>query len=55
MEKERSEKELRDSKLAEEWEKLDEETKHIRTNEDIFKQPCLKMQNMVAIDKVETL
>jgi len=43
LEKEKAEKEERDAKLAEEWEKLDDETKHIRSNEDIFKQPCLKM------------
>ena len=43
LEKEKAEKEERDRKAAEEWEKLDEDTKHIRTNEDIFKEPCLKM------------
>ena len=55
IEREKAEKEERDKKLAEEWEKLDDETKHIRTNEDIFKEPCLKMQNLVAIEKVEAL
>tara|TARA_B110000285_G_C14994203_1_gene547927 strand:+ start:283 stop:636 length:354 start_codon:yes stop_codon:yes gene_type:complete len=43
LEKEKAEKEERDKLLAEEWDKLDDETKHIRSNEDIFKQPCLKM------------
>ena len=41
--------------MAEEWDKLDEETKHIRKNEDIFKEPCVKMQNLIVIEKVEKL
>jgi hypothetical protein len=55
MEKDKAEKEERDRLLAEEWEKLDDETRHIRQNEDIFKEPCLKMQNMMAIEKVEAM
>ena len=34
---------------------MDEETKKIRHNEDIFKEPCVKMQNMVIIERVEKL
>ena len=55
LEKEKQEREERERKLKEEWDKLDEETKHIRHNEDIFKEPCVKMQNMVIIEKVEKL
>lgn len=55
MEQERLEREEKEKKLAEEWDKLDEETKHIRKNEDIFKEPCVKMQNLIVIEKVEKL
>ena len=55
MEQERIEREEKEKKLAEEWDKLDEETKHIRKNEDIFKEPCVKMQNLIIIEKVEKL
>jgi len=55
MEKEKAEREERERQLAEEWEQLDEETKHIRQNEDIFKEPCVKMQNLVVIEEVEKL
>ena len=48
-------KEEQDRKLAEEWEQLDEETKHIRLHEDIFKEPCVKMQNLVVLEQVEKL
>ena len=54
-EQERLEKEERERKLAEEWEQLDEETKHIRLHEDIFKEPCVKMQNLVVLEQVEKL
>jgi len=54
-EQERLEKEEKERKLAEEWEQLDEETKHIRLNEDIFKEPCVKMQNLVVLEQVEKL
>lgn len=55
LEREKAEREERERKLKEEWDQLDEETRHIRHNEDIFKEPCVKMQNMVAIEKVEEL
>mmetsp|Transcript_22914 Transcript_22914/g.35244 ORF Transcript_22914/g.35244 Transcript_22914/m.35244 type:complete len:468 (+) Transcript_22914:176-1579(+) len=55
LEKERQEREEREKKLAEEWESLDPETKHIRHNEDIFKEPCIKMQNLLIIEQVEKL
>lgn len=55
MEKERLEREEREKKLQEEWATLDEETKHIRHNEDIFKEPCIKMQNTVMMEKIEKL
>lgn len=55
LEKEEEERKERERKLAEEWEKLDEETKHLRHNEDIFKEPCIKMQNLVVIGEVEQL
>jgi len=43
LEKEKAEREERERQLQEEWDKLDEETKHLRRNEDIFKEPCIKM------------
>ena len=55
IEKERAEKEERDRQIQAEWDQLDEETKHIRQNEDIFKEPCVKMQNLVIIEQVEKL
>jgi hypothetical protein len=55
MEKEREEREEIERKATEEWNKLDEETKHIRTNEDIFKLPCIKMSNVPIIKKIEEL
>lgn len=54
-EKEKVEREERERQLAAEWDTLDEETKHIRQNEDIFKEPCVKMQNLVIIEQVEKL
>ena len=55
MEKARLEKEEREKRLAEEWEQLDEEEKFFRTNEDIYKEPCIKMQNLVQIQQVDML
>lgn len=45
QEKLKAEKEEADRKAQEEWDALDEETKHYRTNEDIQKEPCIKMMN----------
>ena len=50
QEKARLEKEERERKLAEEWESLDEEEKFFRTSEDIHKEPCIRMQNLVQIN-----
>lgn len=50
--KEKAEKEERERKFMEEWNALDDETKHIRTNEDIFKQPCIKMVNVAVMEKI---
>jgi hypothetical protein len=55
IEKEKSEKEDREKKLKEEWDQLDEETKHIRTSEDIFKESCIKMSNIAVIEKIDKL
>ena len=55
QEKLRLEKEERDRKLAEEWESLDEEEKFFRTSEDIYKEPCIKMQNLVQLHQVDML
>lgn len=55
QEKEKADREEKERRLQEEWDQLDDETKHIRHNEDIFKEPCVKMQNMVAIQKIEEL
>jgi len=54
-EKKRAEKEERERKLKEEWDQLDDETKHIRSCEDIFKEPCIKVQNSINMDKCEKL
>lgn len=48
IEKERKEKEDKERKLKEEWDALDEDTKFYRTNEDIFKEPCIKFNNVYA-------
>lgn len=53
LEKERLAKEERDRKLKEEWDQLDEETKFFRTSEDIFKQPCIKFNNLFAQKKID--
>lgn len=55
IEREKAEREERERQLAAEWDQLDEETKHIRLHEDIFKEPCIKMQNLVVIEQVEKL
>jgi hypothetical protein len=55
QEQARLEREERERKLAEEWEQLDAETKHIRQHEDIFKEPCVKICNSIVIDRVEKL
>jgi len=55
MEKERREKEERDKKLREEWDSLDEDTKFFRTAEDIYKQPCVKFNNLAAVKRIEQL
>lgn len=55
MEREKRAKEERERKLREEWEALDEETKFYRTNEDIYKEPCVKFQNFYAQRRAEQL
>jgi hypothetical protein len=55
LEKERRDKEERDKKLREEWDSLDEETKFFRTAEDIYKQPCVKFNNLNAVKRIEQL
>lgn len=55
LEKEKADQEERQRQIAAEWDQLDDETKHIRQNEDIFKEPCVKMQNLIIIDQVEKL
>jgi hypothetical protein len=42
-------------KFQEEWDALDEETKFYRTAEDIFKEPCVKFQNIYAQKRIEQL
>ena len=55
IERERKEKEERERKIKEEWDALDEETKFYRTNEDIYKEPCIKFHNVAAVKKIEHL
>lgn len=55
MEKEEAERKERERLQQEEWDALDEETKHIRSSEDIFKEPCVKLQNLTVISEVEAL
>ena len=55
MEKEEAERKERERIAAEEWDSLDDETKHIRQAEDIFKEPCVKLQNLDVIADVEAL
>ena len=47
LEKERLAKEEREAKLKAEWEALSEEERFYRTSEDIFKEPCIKMRDLV--------
>jgi hypothetical protein len=41
--------------LALEWETLTEDDKHFRTSEDIFKEPAVKFQNLVILNRLEVL
>jgi hypothetical protein len=41
--------------LALEWDTLNEDEKHFRTSEDIFKEPCVKFSNLVIVNRLETL
>jgi hypothetical protein len=43
------------AKLKLEWEALSEEERFQRTNEDIFKEPCVKFSNQVMINEVDKL
>ena len=45
LEKERLVREEKEAKLKAEWDALSEEERFYRTHEDIFKEPCIKMQN----------
>ena len=47
LEKEKLAKEEREAKLKAEWDALSEEERFYRTNEDIFKEPCVKMRDLV--------
>lgn len=53
LEKERKDKEDKERKLKEEWDALDEDTKFFRTNEDIYKEPCIKFNNVGAAKRIE--
>ncbi len=55
IEREKRAKEEKERKIRQEWEALDEETKFYRTNEDIYKEPCIKFQNYYAQRRVEQL
>lgn len=55
LEKEEAERKERERIQQEEWDALDEDTKHIRHSEDIFKEPCVKLQNLSVITDVEAL
>ena len=55
IENERKAKEERESKLKAAWDALDENEKFQRTNEDIFKEPAIKMQNLMQIKQIEKL
>ena len=48
LEKERLQKEEEERKRQEEWDALDEDTKFFRTNEDLFKEPCIRFVNQPA-------
>ena len=47
LEKEKLAKEEREAKLKAEWDALSEEERFYRTSEDIFKEPCIKMRDLV--------
>ena len=53
LEKEKLAKEEREAKLKAEWDALSEEERFYRTNEDIFKEPCVKMRDLVQQHKVD--
>jgi len=55
IENEKRLKEERKAKEQAEWDALSEEEKIWRTYEDIFKEPCIKMQNMGSIKQAEKL
>lgn len=55
LEKERLVREEKEAKLKAEWDALSEEERFSRTHEDIFKEPCIKMQNQVQLARVAEL
>ena len=55
QEKARLEKEEKERIAQAEWDALDEETKFHRTHEDPFKEPAIRMQNLVLVKKAEKL
>ena len=55
LEKEKLAKEEKEAKLKAEWDALTEEERFYRTNEDIFKEPCIKMRDLVQQKKVDEL
>lgn len=55
LEQARLEKEELERQKQAEWDALDEETKFIRTQEDIYKEPAIRMQNMIQVQKLEKL
>ena len=55
LEKERLVREEKEAKLKAEWDALSEEERFYRTHENIFKEPCIKMQNQVQLARVAEL
>ena len=55
LERAKLEREEEEKARQAEWDSLDEETKFHRTNEDSFKEPCIRMQNLAAQYKLEKL
>ena len=55
IENERKSKEERETKLKAEWDALSEHEQFTRTNEDIFKEPAIKMQNNLIVKQIEKL
>ena len=55
LEKARQEKEELERAQQAEWDALDEDTKFHRTNEDIKKEPAIRMENMVMKARLERL